>query len=120
VPGVKLKGKLTSGENIADLGGLKLGLIALEAWQKAHPEERRTVRGLSGTLSDEQVYFIAHAQIWCEKATPEILELRARSDPHSTNKWRVNGPVSDLAAFAQAFQCKAGSPMSPAKVCSIW
>ena len=116
VPGVKLDGALTSGENIADIGGLKLGLIALQAWQKDHPEERRTVGG----FSDEQLFFVAYAQSWCTKETPEVLELHAHSDRHSPPNWRVNGPMADVPAFASAFQCKAGTPMNTGKVCSVW
>ncbi|HEY6462202.1 MAG TPA: M13 family metallopeptidase, partial [Polyangiaceae bacterium] len=70
VPGVKLNGALTSGENIADIGGVKLGVAALDAWEKEHPEERRTVEG----FSDEQLYFMAYAQGWCTKETPQVLE----------------------------------------------
>jgi putative endopeptidase len=125
VPGVKLNGELTSGENIADIGGVKLGFMALETWQKAHPDERRTVDG----YSDEQLFFLAYAQSWCIKETPEVLEMGAHSDPHSPARWRVNGPMADVPAFGQAFQCKAGTPMSPGdasdksdrnKICSVW
>jgi putative endopeptidase len=118
VPGVKLNGALTSGENIADIGGVKLGLAALQAWQMEHPEERRTVDG----TSDEQLYFLAYAQGWCSKETPQVLEVMARSNPHSPPRWRVNGPMADVPAFGQAFQCKPGTPMNPgsAKVCSVW
>ncbi|MGH7296809.1 MAG: M13 family metallopeptidase [Polyangiaceae bacterium] len=119
VPGVKLNGALTSGENIADIGGVKLGFAALQAWQKEHPEERRTVEG----FSDEQLYFMAYAQGWCSKETPQVLETMARTNPHSPPRWRVDGPMADVPAFAQAFQCKPGTPMNPgnpAKVCSVW
>ena len=116
VPGVKLDGALTSGENIADIGGLKLGLLALTAWQKDHPEERRHVEG----LTDEQLFFLAYAQSWCTKETPQVKELHAHADPHSPPNWRVNGPMPDVPAFATAFQCKAGTPMNPGKVCSVW
>ena len=116
VPGVKLNGALTSGENIADIGGVKLGYAALQAWQKAHPEEHRAVEG----TSDEQLFFVAYAQGWCTKETPQVLEMMARTNPHSPAKWRVNGPMADVPAFAQAYQCKAGTPMNSGKVCSVW
>jgi predicted metalloendopeptidase len=116
VPGVKLNGALTSGENIADIGGVKLGVAALDAWENEHPEERRTVEG----FSDEQLYFMAYAQGWCTKETPQVLEMMARSNPHSPAKWRVNGPMVDNPAFAQAFHCASGTPMNPGKVCSVW
>ncbi len=116
VPGVKLNGELTSGENIADIGGVKLGYAALMAWAQAHPEEHRTVEG----FSDPQLFFLAYAQGWCSKETPQFLEMLARTNPHSPPRWRVNGPMADVPAFAQAYQCKAGTPLNSGKVCSVW
>jgi predicted metalloendopeptidase len=116
VPGVKLNGELTSGENIADIGGVKLGYAALMAWAQAHPEEHRAVEG----YTDPQLYFLAYAQGWCSKETPQFLEMLARTNPHSPAKWRVNGPMADVPAFAQAYQCKAGTPLNSGKVCSVW
>jgi len=116
VPGVKLNGALTSGENIADIGGVKLGYAALEAWKKAHPEEERTVAG----FTDEQLFFLAYAQGWCSSERPEYLQMGARTNPHSPPRWRVNGPMADVPAFAAAYQCKVGTPMNSGKVCSVW
>jgi putative endopeptidase len=116
VPGVKLNGELTSGENIADIGGVKLGFAALHAWEKAHPDERRSVEG----FTDERLYFLAYAQGWCSKETPQFLEMLARTNPHSPPRWRVNGPMADTPAFAQAYECKAGTPMNSGKVCVVW
>jgi predicted metalloendopeptidase len=113
---VKLNGELTSGENIADIGGVKLGYAALMAWAQAHPEEHRAVEG----YTDPQLYFLAYAQGWCSKETPQFLEMLARTNPHSPAKWRVNGPMADVPAFAQAYQCKAGTPLNSGKVCSVW
>jgi predicted metalloendopeptidase len=116
VPGVKLDGALTSGENIADIGGVKLGFAALEAWEKAHPEEHRAVDG----FTDPKLFFLAYAQSWCSKETPQFLEMLARTNAHSPARWRVNGPMADVPAFAQAYQCKAGTPLNSGKVCSVW
>jgi putative endopeptidase len=124
VPGVKVNGELTSGENIADIGGVKLGAMALAAWEQAHPEARRTVEG----FTDEKLFFLGYAQSWCMKVTPELLEMATHADPHSPPRWRVDGPLADTPAFAQAFGCKPGSPMSPSgatggggeRVCSVW
>ncbi len=85
VPGVKLNGALTSGENIADIGGVKLGFSALVAWEKAHPEEERTVAG----FTDEQIFFLAYSQGWCSTERPEFLQMVARTNPHSPARWRV-------------------------------
>jgi predicted metalloendopeptidase len=116
VPGVKLNGALTSGENIADIGGVKLGYAALRTWERAHPEEHRSVDG----FADEKLFFLAYAQGWCSKETPEYLEMLARTNPHAPARWRVNGPMADVPAFADAFQCAQGTPMRPATVCSVW
>ncbi len=116
VPGVKINGELTSGENIADIGGVKLGYAALAAWKKAHPADERFVPG----FTDEQLYFLGYAQGWCSKETPEFLEMLARTNPHAPPRWRVDGPMADNPTFGAAFQCKEGAKMKPAKTCSVW
>ena len=116
VPGVKLNGALGAGENIADIGGVKLGLYALAAWQKAHPEAERRVDG----FSDEKLYFLGYAQGWCAKERPELEATQARSDPHSPPRFRVNGPMIDTPAFAATYQCAAGTPMNDGKACVVW
>lgn len=117
VPGIKLNGKLTAGENIADIGGVKLGLKAYQAWKaKQASPPPATVEG----KSDVQLYFLSYAQSWCEKTTPELLEVMANANPHSPPRWRVNGVVVDEPAFAEAFQCKLGAPMRPEHTCSVW
>ncbi|HEY2029548.1 MAG TPA: M13-type metalloendopeptidase [Myxococcales bacterium] len=108
-PGVHLNGKLTLGENLADIGGLKLALSALHKrlGDKATPDTDRN-------------FFIAFAQTWCTNSRPEQLKLQAATNPHSTPMWRVNGPVSDNPDFAKAFSCKDGSPMAPPNRCGVW
>jgi len=109
VDDVKLNGHLTLGENIADIGGLKLGLAAL-----------RQKRGGQADAKTEQDFFVAFAQTWCTNYRPEKARLQAQTDPHSTAQWRVNGPVSDNPDFAKAFSCKAGAPMAPENRCTVW
>ena len=116
VPGVKLNGELGAGENIADIGGVKLGLHALAAWQQAHPDAERHVDG----FTDEKLYFLAYAQGWCAQERPELLATKARSDPHSPARFRVNGPMIDTPAFAATYQCAAGTPMNDGKACVVW
>jgi putative endopeptidase len=116
VPGVKINGELTSGENIADIGGVKLGYAALVAWKKSHGGIGRYVAG----FTDEKLYFLGYAQGWCSKETPEYLEMLARTNPHAPPRWRVDGPMADNPTFGEAFQCKEGARMRPGKVCSVW
>ncbi len=115
-PGVKLNGKLTLGENIADFGGLKYSYRAYKDWAKKNPSSTPAVPG----LTDDQLFFVGFAQTWCTLATPEIERVLANVDPHSPPRFRVNGPVSNTAEFAAAFQCKAGTPMNPEKTCAVW
>ena len=55
--------------------------------------------------------FLGWAQVWCENARPEAERLKAATNPHSSNKYRVNGPISNMPEFQKAFSCKANAPM---------
>ncbi|MGE5183030.1 MAG: M13 family metallopeptidase, partial [Acidobacteriota bacterium] len=116
VPGVKLDGKLTSGENIADNGGVKLGYEAYKAYRASHPDVPREVDG----FSDDQLYYLGYAQSWCDKATPKSLETQAHANPHSPPMWRVDGVIVNQPGFGPAFKCAAGTPMNPGKTCGVW
>jgi predicted metalloendopeptidase len=116
VPGVHLNGKLTSGENIADNGGVKLAYEAYKAYREHHPEVPREVEG----YSDDQLYYLSYAQSWCDKETPESLETMAHTNPHSPPKWRVNGVIVNQPGFGPAFKCSAGAAMNPGKTCGVW
>jgi predicted metalloendopeptidase len=115
LPGVKLNGELTLGENIADIGGLKIAFNAFREAQKA-AAERLVAEG----YTEEQLFFLAYGQSWCQKERPEFLDLIAKTNPHSPPRFRVNGVVADVPPFADAFSCKEGAPMRPAKVCAVW
>lgn len=107
--GVHVKGALTLGENIADLGGLK---IALKAYQRATPVQPKP--------EDYQRFFVAYAQSWCGKATPEYEKNIVQVDPHSPARFRVNGVVVNMPEFGEAFSCKEGQAMSPKVRCQVW
>jgi len=114
-PGVKVNGELTLGENIADNGGLK------QAWQVLQKRQRERGEGpaIAG-LTEDQLFFVAAAQVWCTEATPEAERLQAQTDPHSPSRFRVVGPMVNHPGFAQAFHCPAGAPMNPAAKCEVW
>jgi len=103
---------VTLGENVADLGGLRL---AYRAYRATGGDER-----FSGSFDAEQQFFLAYAQLRCESLRDETLETRVRSDPHSPDRFRVNGVVRNLPEFAEAFQCSAGEPMAPSERCEVW
>ena len=114
VEGQRLNGKLTLGENIADLGGIKLAYAALvkSRGQEAVPPP--------GGFTDAQLFFLGTAQAWCAKTRPENAKVRLTVDPHADPEHRVNGPLSNLPEFAAAFQCKPGQRMAPAERCTVW
>jgi putative endopeptidase len=101
-----VNGKLTLGENIADLGGL---LIAHGAYRRslAGKPEPAPIDGFTG----DQRFFLAWAQIWRAKYRPEFTRLLVATDPHAPPEFRTIGPLSNIPAFAKAFACKPGDPM---------
>lgn len=116
-PGVTLNGKLTLGENIADLGGIRQAHGAYTAWAAANGGDATpAVEG----LTNEQLFFVSFGQIWCSHATPEAERMLATTDTHSHARYRVNGPLSNFPAFWNAFSCEEGTPMHPQNVCEVW
>ena len=109
-----LNGKLTLGENIADLGGVRLGYVALMNILAKKPAPN------IGGFTPTQRYFIAYGQSWCGATRPEDKRLRVATDPHAPSEFRVNGIVSDMPEFAAAFSCRATAPMVRAKACRVW
>ena len=112
-----VNGKLTLGENIADYGGVLVGLDALE---RALQRDGRP--GLIDGYTPEQRYFLAYAQSWRGHTRDASRRTRLTVDPHAPERWRTNGPLSNSAAFARAFRCKSGDPMvrPPERVPQIW
>jgi endothelin-converting enzyme/putative endopeptidase len=116
VDDVKINGPLTSGEDIADLGG---ELLAWMAWQ----EETRSMQLQDkDELTPGQRFFVGFAQWACANERPENLRVHAIVDPHSPPRDRVNGVVTNMPEFAQAFHCKPGQALvkPTEQVCKIW
>jgi putative endopeptidase len=121
VDDLHINGKLTLGENLADLGGIKLAFLAyLDRAQKGGVD--LTVKGSAeyAGLNPEQQFFVAYGQNWCENDRPEALRLRLETDPHSPNEFRSNGVVRNIPEFQKAFACKSGQPMAPVNRCTVW
>src|ERR1700688_2221978 len=114
VDDIKINGKLTLGEDVADLGGL---LLAYMAWkddtknQKLEPLD---------DLTPDQRFFVGYGQSWCAQTRDETKRMRATVDPHSPEKYRTTGVVSNMPEFHEAFHCKAGSPMVNQNRCQVW
>ena len=115
VPGVKLNGRLTLGENIADIGGVKMAYAAYRR-MRAGATETQVADG----FSEDQQFFLAYGQAWCTKTREELARTLAQVDPHSAPEFRINGASADVPQFAQAFSCAEGTPMHPKAACEVW
>jgi endothelin-converting enzyme/putative endopeptidase len=112
VDDIKVNGQLTLGENIADNGGLQLSYMAFES----QPHATAPIDG----YTPEQRFFLAWAQWRCINTTDQKARELARTDEHSPGRWRVNGVVSNMPGFAEAYRCQKGDKMVNAEPCRIW
>ncbi len=111
---IKINGKLTLGEDVADLGG---AILAYMAWKNSTGAQR--LKPVDGLTPDRR-FFIGMAQWACGSERPEQKRVNAITNPHSPNEFRINGVVSNMPEFAAAFACKAGQPMVRQLVCRVW
>ncbi len=116
-PGQNLNGKLTLGENTADNGGLR---IAYQALMNTLAEQNASTTAKVDDYTPAQRFFLGFGQVWCENVTEQAARLRAKTDPHSSGRWRANGAVQNFDEFGKAFGCKVGQPMMPANACRVW
>ena len=114
VDDIKINGKLTAGEDIADLGGTTLAYIAWKAATKG-----KDLQPIDG-FTPEQRFFIGMAQWACGYDRPENKRLNAATNPHSPDEYRINGVVANMPQFGQAFSCKPGQPMMRQHACRVW
>jgi endothelin-converting enzyme/putative endopeptidase len=114
---IHINGKLVLGESIGDLAGVKIAYLAFKNSQQGKP----AAPVVDGFTPDQQ-FFIAWGQFRGDEIRPETQKMMVQGDPHPVAKFRVLGPLSNFEPFAQAFQCKAGSPMVRAKEerCVVW
>lgn len=111
---IKINGKLTLGEDAADLGGT---MLAYMAWKDA--VKGQNLKSIGG-FSPDQRFFIGMAQWACGDERAESKRVHAITDPHSPEEYRINGVVSNMPEFATAFSCKLGQPMVREKACRVW
>ncbi|XP_076240019.1 uncharacterized protein LOC143182696 [Calliopsis andreniformis] len=112
-------GKQTAGENIADTMGLQ---AVYKAYRRRQRECKKPDPALPGLekFSNDQIFFLSFANLWCEKEDPEYVMYSAMYDVHSPARLRVIGSVSNSEDFAKVFNCPVGSPMNPERKCNIW
>jgi endothelin-converting enzyme/putative endopeptidase len=114
VADVKLNGRLTLGENVADNGGVRLAWMALMEMLKTKN------LGTADGFTPEQRFFVGWGQMWCENRSDEIARLHAQTNPHSPGMYRTNGVVSNMPEFAKAFACPATAKMVQQPACRVW
>ena len=114
VDDVHVNGKLTVGEDVADLGGL---ILAYRAWLAETANQKL---GPKDALTPAQRFFVGYGQSWCANTRPETLRQRAITDPHSPERYRTNGVLSNLPEFREAYGCKSGQPMVKEPICKVW
>jgi len=114
VDDIHINSKLTSGEDVADIGGT---LLAYIAWKKQ--TEGQTLASADGFTPDQR-FFVGMAQWACENQRPENERVSAITNPHSPGFARINGVVSNMPEFQKAFGCKAGQAMVHAPTCRVW
>ncbi|APV50852.1 hypothetical protein BWI17_14850 [Betaproteobacteria bacterium GR16-43] len=115
VDGIKVNGKLTLGENISDLGGLKIAYVALQKALEGTP--RAPIDG----LTPEQRFFASFAQGWRSKARPEQERIYLLTDGHALPRFRVRGTLENLPEFARAFSCDPAKTLrAESERANIW
>jgi putative endopeptidase len=114
VDDLKVNGKLTLGENTADNGGMRVAYMAL-----MEVLGNRTPAKIDG-FTAAQRFFLGWGQIWCENDRPELTRLLTQTNPHAPSQTRVNGVVSNMPQFKDAFGCTEGQPMVREKACRVW
>uniref|UniRef100_A0A4W6F2I3 endothelin-converting enzyme 1 n=1 Tax=Lates calcarifer TaxID=8187 RepID=A0A4W6F2I3_LATCA len=117
VNGEHVNGKQTLGENIADNGGLKAAYHAYRSWVQRNGEEKRLP---AVNLTNDQLFFVGFAQVWCSVRTPESAHEGLVTDPHSPPRYRVIGTLANSPDFSRHFNCPAGTPMNTGRPCEVW
>jgi len=111
----QLNGIVTQDENIADNGGLRLAYRAWNRWKRG-PQPRLP----DVPLSPRQLFWVTAANVWCSADRLEHLRNTALNGEHVPARFRINGPLSNMAEFAADFGCRPGAPMNPAGRCRVW
>jgi putative endopeptidase len=114
---LKVNGKLTLGENIADNGGARISLMALHRLMAATQQDPN--KKTDGYTPDQR-FFLGFARAWCTNTTPQFARTWVTVNVHSPGQWRTNGVVQNMPEFQSAFGCKPKQPMVRENACRIW
>ncbi|XP_046660730.1 neprilysin-2-like [Homalodisca vitripennis] len=114
-----LNGVNTQGENVADIGGFKIGYRAYQRMTHRLPKPEPGLPNLE-QYSNDQLFMLIMANMWCGVHRPDTLKMRIITGVHSPYEFRTNGVLKNFPEFANAFQCGPTDPMNPKKKCSIW
>lgn len=112
-----VNGNLTMGENLADIGGLAIAYDAFKLTEKGKEETKK----IDGFTADQR-FFLSFAQVWRIKTRDESMRVRLKTDPHSPEMFRVNGPVYSMEAFYKAFNIPSTAKMyvAPENRLGVW
>jgi putative endopeptidase len=119
LPGTRINGRLTLGENISDIGGMQIAYAGLQIALKRQRDAGQNIALVNGQ-TPEQRFFTANAVVWRGKYQVEALQDQLRTDGHSPGRYRILGPMTHMPAFAQAFNCKPGDKMVAAEPITVW
>jgi predicted metalloendopeptidase len=106
----------TANENLADVTGLRVAYEAYKQYASTHGQALPAV----DTLTNDQLFFVSYAQMWCTNMNPWHARMLALTDTHAPERVRVNAALSQVPAFGEAFGCRVGDPMRPERVCELW
>ncbi|XP_068703187.1 endothelin-converting enzyme homolog isoform X1 [Montipora foliosa] len=112
-----INGRQTLFENIADNGAVKIAHRAYKNWARKHGSDAM-VPGMK--RSNDQIFFLTYAQMWCSNFSPSQIFRRAKTDTHTLPIYRVNGVLSNMEEFAKAYNCPRDSKLNPKKRCRVW
>ncbi len=119
LPGERLNGRQTLGENISDVGGMQIAFAGLQISLERQKKAGKPAPLIEGH-TPEQRFFMANAIVWRIKWRNEALVNQIRTGQHSPGRWRILGPMSNMASFAQAFDCKPGDAMVAGEPIIVW
>lgn len=118
---INVRGNLTLGENLADANGVD---VAYEAFKQKAENKKDGIAPpnafLARELTNDQLFFVAYAQLWCSLYRPEALEIQVMGGVHSPPEFRVEGPLSQSTSFAKVFSCRKNSRYNPEEKCDLW